>query len=114
MRFSAPALDCMGSIHDLSALFEKTAFVYRTCGDSMINAHIPHGAWLAVDRQIKAANGMIVIAEVGGIVMVRRLVKTTRLTVLHPENPYYKPLIITPEMNMIIYGVVTTVIITSP
>src|SRR5438477_12894531 len=112
MRFSAPALDCRENGCGLNA--EHQGFHFRVKDDSMINAHMPSGALLAVDKHIKPESGMVIIAEVGGVVVVRRLVKTLRLTVLHPENPYYKPLTVTPEMNMIIYGVVTAILITCP
>jgi DNA polymerase V len=117
MRFSAPAEDCMENAHDLSALLVKpsnSAFLFRAKDDSMINAHIPKGALIVVDKYKKPESGMLIIAEIEDTVVVRRLVKTFRLTVLHPENPYYKPLTVTPEMNMIIYGVVTTILITCP
>jgi DNA polymerase V len=117
MRFPAPVLDCMENTDILSTLIEKhllQGFLFRVEDDSMINAHIPKGALLAVDKHIKPASGMIIIAEIEGAVVVRRLVKTLRLTVLHPENAYYKPLTVTAGMNMIIYGVVMAILITCP
>lgn len=117
MRFSAPVLDCMENTDILSTLIEKHSqqgFLFRVKDDSMVDAHIPKGALLAVDKLTKPCSGMLIIAEIEGIVVVRRLVKTLRLTVLHPENAYYKPLTVTPGMNMIIYGVVTAILITCP
>jgi DNA polymerase V len=54
---------------------------------------------------------MIVLAVVNGDFTVRRIVQTSKSLVLHPENPLYKPLVVTEEMNMQVWGVVTAVVV---
>jgi DNA polymerase V len=66
---------------------------------------------MVIDKSIKATSGMIVVAIVNGEFTVKRLVKTPRCWVLHPENPLYKPIPITGDMQFEVWGVVTKVII---
>ena len=86
---------------------------YRVTGDSMTGANMPAGALLVVDRSLRAASGNIVVGILDGAFTVRRLIRTARAWVLHPENPAYKPLVITPEMNWQIWGVVTASVVQS-
>ena len=77
----------------------------------MSNANIPDGCLLVVDKSLKAKSGNIIVAVVYGEFTVKRLVRTARDWVLHPENPLYKPVIITDEMELKVWGVVTKIII---
>ncbi|WP_207512428.1 LexA family protein [Longitalea luteola] len=114
MGFPSPAKDYQEDVIDLSKYLVQhptATFYFRVSGDSMINACMPHGSLLVVDRSIKPASGMIVLAVVSGEFTVRRLVQTRRSLVLHAENPLYKPLVVTEEMNMQVWGVVTAVVV---
>jgi len=88
-----------------------TTFSYCMEGDSMVQAHIPHGALLIADRSVQPQSGMIVVAEVDGKMTVRRLVRTRKLLVLHADNPAYRPMPVTADTQLRIHGVVTTIII---
>jgi DNA polymerase V len=114
MGFPSPAADYQEEVIDLGKELVKhpsTTFFFRVQGDSMVNANIPDQALLVVDRAMKACSGDIIVAVVNGELTVRRLVRTSRALVLHPENPVYKPLIVTREMNMTVWGTVTAIII---
>lgn len=114
MGFPSPAKDFQEDVIDLSKLLvthPSATFYFRVKGDSMRNACIPDNALLVVDRSIKVTSGMIVVAVINGEFTVRRLIHTRKSWVLHPENPAYKPLIVTEEMDMQVWGVVTSVVI---
>jgi DNA polymerase V len=85
--------------------------VMKMKGNSMQDAHIPDGACLIVDRSIRPASGAIVAAMLDNEVTVKRWVKAGRHWVLHAENSFYKPVVITEEMDFRILGVVTHVIL---
>jgi len=89
----------------------STTFYHQVTGDSMSQAHIPDGALLVLDRSLRPTNGDIVLADLEGERLVRRLVRTSRVLVLHPENPSYRPLVVTPRMQITILGVVLAILI---
>ena len=114
MGFPSPAKDYQEEVIELSQYLVQhptATFYFRVSGDSMINACMPHGSLLVVDRSLKPTSGMIVLAIVNGEFTVRRIVQTSRSLVLHPENQAYKPLVVTEEMNMQVWGVVTAVVV---
>ena len=114
MGFPSPAKDYQEDVIDLTKYLVQhptATFYFKVTGDSMINACIPNGALLVVDRAVRPVNGAIVLAVVSGEFTVRRIVQTRRALVLHPENPAYKPLPVTEEMDMQVWGVVTGVVI---
>ena len=86
---------------------------YRVTEDSMTGANMPAGALLVVDRSLRASSGNIVVGILDGVFTVRRLIRTARAWILHPENPAYKPIVITPGMNWQVWGVVTASIVQS-
>jgi DNA polymerase V len=114
MGFPSPAKDYQEDVIELSQYLVQhptATFYFRVSGDSMLNACMPHGSLLVVDRSLKPVSGMIVLAVINGEFTVRRLVQTSKTWVLHPENPAYKPLVVTEEMNMQVWGVVTAVVV---
>ena len=86
-------------------------FIIRVKGDSMSEASIPDGCLAVVDRSIRPSTGDIVVAALNGDYTVKRLVKAGRNWVLHPENAFYKPVLITEEADFQVWGVVTAVIV---
>ncbi|MBA2651069.1 MAG: translesion error-prone DNA polymerase V autoproteolytic subunit [Tatlockia sp.] len=87
-----------------------STFLVIASGDSMINAGIQSGDMLVVDKQIEATNGRIVIAAIDSELTVKRLSIEEDSMQLLPENPNYKPILITPDQHVVIWGVVTFVI----
>jgi len=113
MGFPSPAADYLESRIDLSKELVQhptSTFYFRASGNSMEHT-IPDGAILVVDRSLKASNGNIVLAVVNNEFTVRRLVHTSKMVVLHADNPVYKPMPVTTEMNLQIWGVVTSAVI---
>ncbi|MEM9817194.1 MAG: translesion error-prone DNA polymerase V autoproteolytic subunit [Cyanobacteria bacterium P01_D01_bin.6] len=88
----------------------SATFIVRAAGDSMIGAGIHHNDLLIVDRSLEATDGKVVIAAVDGELTVKRLRKHEGKVYLMPENSAYPPLEMTKGQEMVIWGVVTTVI----
>lgn len=93
------------------APYPESTFLIQVRGDSMAGAHIPDGATVVVDRSLKARSGSIVVALLDGEFTLKRLVRTPRAWVLHPENPAYRPVEISEEHPVEIWGVVRKVIL---
>ena len=114
--FPSPALDYLEERINLNEVYIKNplaTFMAEATGRSMINAFIPPGAKLIVDRSIPPKNGDIVLAVLDGEFTIKFLKKNEFKCWLVPANSKFKEIEITEEMNMAVFGVVTTIIIKS-
>lgn len=112
--FPSPAMDYMEEEIDFNQLLRPrpaSTYVIRVKGDSMIEAFIPDGAWLVVDRSVKPQNNMIVVAVVNSEFTVKRFVTNSSGMRLMPANKKYPPIPITEGMEFAVWGVVTKTII---
>ncbi|TAM92007.1 MAG: transcriptional repressor LexA [Jatrophihabitans sp.] len=71
---------------------EGTLFLLRVAGDSMIEAAISDGDWVAVRQQQDADNGTIVAAMIDGEATVKTLQRRGGHVWLMPHNPAYSPI----------------------
>jgi DNA polymerase V len=94
----------------LTANATKT-FFHRAKDNSMEGAHIPNSALLVVDKVIVPHSGSIIVADVNGERLVRRMHRNGEACVLHPENTMYPSVIVKEGMQMIVLGVVTAIIL---
>tara|TARA_B100001778_G_scaffold308296_1_gene288960 strand:+ start:288 stop:776 length:489 start_codon:yes stop_codon:yes gene_type:complete len=111
--FPSPADDHLEKNLDLNSHLIKhpaATFFVRVNGDSMINAGIHDNDILIVDRSLKPSHGKIVIAVVDGQMTVKRLYKQSGKLILMPENKNFKPIEVTENMSIEIWGVVVTAI----
>jgi len=111
--FPSPALDYVEERIDLNKELIQhplATFMARCDNDSMINAFIPPNAKLIVDKSLTAQNGDVVVAVVNGDFTLKFLRKNNIKCWLVPANSKYKEMLVTPEMNMEIWGVVTHII----
>lgn len=111
--FPSPADDYLESHLDLNEYLiphPSTTFFVRATGDSMINAGIFPNDILVVDRSLEPVHGKIVIALVNGELTVKRLVKLDDHIQLKSENASYPPINFSTEDELIIWGIVTSVI----
>jgi len=111
--FPSPADDYLENQLDLNKyLIQHPAatFFVRVTGDSMIGAGIHSGDILIVDRALEPVNKKVVIAVINGELTVKRLRRQKNRLVLMPENDRYEPIFIENEMDLEIWGVVTSVI----
>ena len=111
--FPSPAESYSETSLDLNELIVKhpaATFFVKVEGDSMIDAGIRSGDILVVDRALEVADNKIVIVQLNGEFTVKRIKKINQELYLIPENPSFKPIRVTEEMNLEIWGVVSYVI----
>lgn len=111
--FPSPAQDDMEEKLDLNELLIKrpaATFFLKVSGSSMIKAGIHDNDILVVDRSLEPVHGKIVIASINGELTVKRLYINAGKVKLVAENDAYRPIDITADMDMRIWGVVTSVI----
>jgi DNA polymerase V len=108
-----PAEDQIEERVDIAAYLvknQKSTFLVRSCGDSMIGAGIFDGDLLVVDRSLPHLHGKIVVASIDGGLTVKRLIIESGVQYLKPENEDYDVIQITENSNLHIWGIVTNVI----
>ena len=111
--FPSPADDYIEKLLDLNELMishPAATFFVRAEGNSMEGAGIFSGDILVVDRSLDAVSGKIIIAVVNGEFTVKKLVKKKDTLYLMAESPHYHPIQITPDLDFLVWGVVTFVI----
>lgn len=89
---------------------EDATFYARVRGNSMIDANIEDGDLLVIDRSIESRNGKIAVCMIDGEFTIKRLKVEKECVYLMPENKNYKPIKVTEENELIIWGIVTYVI----
>jgi DNA polymerase V len=111
--FPSPAADYMEeriNLNNFLISHPESTFIVKCTGNSMINAFIPPACHLVIDRSITAANGDIVLAYVNGGFTVKYLQINDHKCRLIPANKKYKEIEIPDETDMIVWGVVTSII----
>jgi repressor LexA len=69
-----------------------TLFLLKVVGDSMMNAGIVDGDWVAVRQQPVAENGDIIAAMIDGEATVKTFKRSGNHVWLMPHNPAYTPI----------------------
>lgn len=111
--FPSPALDYMEDEISLDETLIKNklaTFLMAVAGDSMIEAHIPPGAWIVVDRSLTPNNMDIIVAILDADLTVKHYKKEGNQCWLLPANRKYAPIEISEEMRFEVWGVVIHVI----
>ena len=112
--FPSPAADYIEDRIDLSrqlAPHPLSTFYCRCEGDSMIDACIPPNALLIVDRSLTAKSGDIVVAYISGGFTVKYIRFHEGRCFLVPANKKYLTTEVKEDMEMVVWGVVTSVVI---
>jgi DNA polymerase V len=114
--FPSPAMDYIEERIDLAKELapHPLSTFYSYCeGDSMIDAHIPPESILVIDRSLTAKSGDVVVAYVNGGYTVKYIKFEGAKCFLIPANKKKKYPVteITEEMEMVVWGVVTNVVI---
>ena len=109
--FPSPSQDWREDAIDLVELLRldrAASFVFRVSGSSMLDAGLFDNDVVVVDRDMKPANGRIVIAIVDGGFVVRQLVIRQGVPYLEARNAgmVYEPTIADGELGVEIWGVV--------
>ena len=114
--FPSPAMDYMEERIDLAVQLAPrplSTFYSKCDGDSMVDAYIPSGAILVIDKSLTAKSGDIVVAYLNGGFTVKYIKFQEGKCFLIPANKKKKYPIteVTAEMEMIVWGVVTNIVI---
>ncbi|NRB39045.1 MAG: translesion error-prone DNA polymerase V autoproteolytic subunit [Pseudomonadales bacterium] len=106
--FPSPADDYIEETIDLNKHIIKrpsSTYFARASGDSMLHLGIISGDLLVIDRSVTPKHGAVVVAAVNGELTCKILDKHRKM--LLAANKKYPPIAITPEMELLIEGVVT-------
>lgn len=104
-------VDEMVDLNEMLVHRPADTFMVHATGESMLNAGIYPGDTLIVDRSLHPMNGKIVVAAVDGQLTVKRFQKNADGGVaLMPANPAFEPIVIEEGNDLVIWGVVTSVI----
>lgn len=110
--FPSPAQDFVErklSLNELCVPDPQNTFFVTVDGESMINAGIHEGDVLVVNHALKARHGDFVVATIYGEQTVKEL-HTKPVARLMPHNKDFKPIYINEESELLINGVVTSVV----
>ncbi len=111
--FPSPAADFTESNIDLNKELSKNplaTFYVKVNGNSMIDAGINDKDILVVDRSLEPRDNKIAVCLVDGEFTVKRIKLEKDCLFLLPENKNYKPIKITEENQISIWGIVTYII----
>jgi len=107
--FPSPADDYVEqhlSLDEHLVRHKASTFFMRVAGDSMRGMGIFDGDLLVVDRAVPATHGCVVIAVVDGEFTVKQLLRTSKGQVLRAAHPDYPDMLIKPEQDFSVWGVV--------
>lgn len=107
--FPSPAEDLCETFDLVTHIVKHptATFFMRVAGDSMTGAGIFDGDLLVVDRSLRPESGDIVVAILNGEFTVKRLRRSGSRIELVPENSRYRKIVLSEEMELEIWGVVT-------
>jgi DNA polymerase V len=108
--FPSPADNHLGrdlDLHELLIQHPASTFYVRLAGDSMQGAGLYDGDILVVDRSLEPKHHDIVIAVLNGELTVKRLFRPGDLVQLRPADRRYPSITVTPDQELLIWGVVT-------
>jgi DNA polymerase V len=111
--FPSPAADFDESKISLDNVLVKNreaTFYAKASGNSMIGAGIDDGDIMVIDRSIEPQNNKIAVCFIDGEFTVKRIKAENDCLYLMPENINFKPIKVTEENELIIWGIVTYVI----
>jgi DNA polymerase V len=89
---------------------KAATFYARVAGQSMVGAGLDDGDLLVIDRSLEPTDGKIAVCFIDGEFTVKRLNVDKECVWLMPENEQYKPIQVTEDNDLIIWGIVTHVL----
>ncbi len=111
--FPSPADDHLEDRIDLNRELirnKESTFFGRVEGDSMKNVGIEHGDLLVIDKSLEPKNGKIAVCFIDGDFTVKRIKIEKEAIWLIAENEKYKPIRVTKDNDLLIWGIVVHVI----
>ena len=85
-------------------------FALKVKGESMIEDHIEDGDLVVIKPQRNASNGQRVVAMIDGEVTLKKFHRKRDKIVLEPSNVRMSPIVVTPEKDIQILGVLVGVL----
>jgi repressor LexA len=85
-------------------------YALRVCGQSMIEDHIEDGDYVVIRKQETADNGQRVVAMVDNEVTLKRFYRDKNHIRLEPSNSKMQPIIVEPDSDTQILGVLVGVL----
>ncbi len=107
--FPSPADDHIErelDLHELLIDHPAATFYVRMSGESLKNIGLINGDILIVDRSLEAKHNNIVVAAVNGEFTAKRFYCLNGVIELHPENELFNPIVINPDQDFCVWGVV--------
>lgn len=107
--FPSPADDFLELTIDLNKHLIKhkdSTFFAKVKGHSMKNAGIFDGDLLIIDKSLAPQDGKIAICQIDGEFTVKRIKIENEVVWLIAENEDYKPIKVTEENELMIWGIV--------
>lgn len=107
--FPSPADDFIELTIDLNKHLIKhkdATFFAKVKGNSMINAGIHDGDLLVIDKSLEPQNNKIAVCQIDGEFTVKRIKIEKDVVWLIAENEEYEPIKVTPENELMIWGIV--------
>jgi DNA polymerase V len=89
---------------------EEATFYARVSGESMQGAGLDDGDLLVIDRSMEPQDNKIAVCYIDGAFTVKRLKVEVDCIYLMPENKNYKPIKVSEEDQLQIWGIVTYVV----
>ena len=113
--FPSPAEDIREKVDLIKLLVKHKAstFFFRVSGVSMVDAAMDEGDIIIVDRAIDPYNNCKAVCFIDGEYTLKRVEMGDNMVRLMPANELntvYKPIVVTPDNEFLIWGVVTYVI----
>jgi DNA polymerase V len=109
--FPSPATDYLDLSIDLNKELinnPNSTFCGRVKGNSMIDAGLEEGDVIIIDRSLELKNNSIAVCFLDGEFTVKRVkvFKTKKEVHLMPSNKTFQPIIVTPDNEFTIWGIV--------
>jgi DNA polymerase V len=107
--FASPAddyVDAPLSLHDHLVSRPAATLFIRLADNGMVGDHYHPGELLIVDKSVTPRDGSVVVANVAGDLLIRRLIIRGRSGWLFPANPDYRPIELKEGLDYYILGVV--------
>tara|TARA_R110000868_G_scaffold61524_3_gene186977 strand:- start:29020 stop:29424 length:405 start_codon:yes stop_codon:yes gene_type:complete len=87
---------------------KKSTFFFRASGNSMQPLILEKDV-LVVDRSRQPKSGQVCVVSLDGQLICKRFMKIPNGVLLKSDNQVYKPIIVTAEMEMSVWGVVVAI-----
>lgn len=107
--FPSPAMDFEDIAIDLNKELIKnppSTFFGRVKGHSMKDAGIFNNDLLVIDKSLQISNNKIAVCYIDGEFTIKRVSIEKECVWLRPENDSYKPIKVTPDNELIIWGII--------